>query len=122
MLDDRNAIIKKFKSAVTDSGSEVRRAPDKEGVSNLMTIYSAFTQKTDEEIEREFSGRGYGDFKTAVGETVADALAPVKARFDALMADRAYLESCYTDGAKRALAISQRTVDKVYKKLGLTIK
>lgn len=121
VLDPREVIIKKFKSAVTDSGSGVYRAPDKEGVANLMTIYSAFTGKTDEQITAEFEGRGYGDFKLAVGETVADALAPVKAEFDRLIADRAYLAQCYTAGAEKAMRISKRTRDKIYKKMGFTV-
>ena len=121
VLDPRDTIIKKFKGAVTDSGSGIYRGEGKEGIANLMTIYSAFTKKSDEEIVREFDGKGYGDFKVAVGETVADTLAPVRAEFDRLMADKAYLESCYTEGAQKAMHFSQRTRDKVYKKMGFTL-
>ena len=121
VLDSRDTIIKKFKSAVTDSGSGICRGEGKEGITNLMTIYSAFTKKSDDEIVREFEGKGYGDFKVAVGETVADTLAPVKAEFDRLMADRAYLEQCYTDGVRQAMKFSQRTRDKVYKKMGFSL-
>jgi len=121
VLDPRDTIIKKFKSAVTDSGSGIYRADDKAGISNLMTIYSAFTGKSDEEIVAEFEGKGYGDFKAAVGETVADAVAPVQNRFNELMADKAYLEKCYTEGAEKAMRISRRTRDKVYKKMGFTL-
>ena len=71
-----------------------------------------------EEIQNEFSGKGYGDFKVAVGEAVAEHLRPVRERFDALMKDKAYLEDCYQKGAQQALAISQRVLDKVYKKVG----
>lgn len=120
ILDPRDVIIKKFKRAVTDSGCEVRRADDKEGVSNLMTIYSAFTGKTDGEIEREFAGRGYGDFKLAVGETCADALAPVQAEFARLVADKAYLEDVMYNGAQEAAKNAARTMSKVRRKIGFT--
>lgn len=118
VMDPRDVIIRKFKRAVTDSGSEVHRAPDKDGINNLMTIYAAFTGKTDEEIEREFCGKGYGDFKLAVGETVADALAPVQERFAKLRADKAYLEEVMKDGAERASRRARRTLSKVYRKVG----
>ncbi|MBP0981272.1 MAG: tryptophan--tRNA ligase [Oscillospiraceae bacterium] len=118
VLDPRDTVIKKFKSAVTDSGSGIYRGEGKEGIGNLMTIYSAFTGKSDEEIVREFEGKGYGDFKLAVGETVADILTPVRERFDELIADKAYLEQCYTEGLQMAMRFSGRTRDKIYKKLG----
>lgn len=121
VLDTKDTVIKKFKSAVTDSGSEICRGEGKQGISNLMTIYGAFTGKGDEEIMREFDGKGYGDFKVAVGETVADALSPVRNRFDEIMADRAYLDSCFAGGAENAMRISRRTRDKVYKKLGFPV-
>ncbi|MBR5043811.1 MAG: tryptophan--tRNA ligase, partial [Clostridia bacterium] len=82
ILDPRDEILRKFKRAVTDSGAEVRFSPDKPGVSNLMTIYSCFSGKSFAEIEAEFAGKGYGDFKLAVGEVTADALAPVQAEFN----------------------------------------
>lgn len=118
ILDDRDTIIRKFKRAVTDSGSEVRFGDDKPGVSNLMTIYSCFTGKTVEEIEREFAGRGYGDFKLAVGEVTADALAPVQARYNELLADKALLEAQMKRGAEEASWYARRTLAKVQKKLG----
>ncbi|MBR6736438.1 MAG: tryptophan--tRNA ligase [Oscillospiraceae bacterium] len=118
ILDPKDTVIKKFKSAVTDSGSGIYRAEGKEGIGNLMTIYSAFTGKNDEEIMREFDGMGYGQFKVAVGETVADALAPTRERFEQLMADKAYLKSCWEKGAEDAFRFSKRTLDKVYKKMG----
>ena len=121
VLDERNTIIKKFKSAVTDSGSGIYRAEDKLGISNLMTIYSAVTGKNDEEIMREFENAGYGDFKLAVGETVADTLSPIKARFDEIIADKAYLKEVYTEGAKKAMKRSIKTLSKVYKKVGFGI-
>ena len=118
ILDDKDTIIRKFKRAVTDSGSEIRFAEDKPGVSNLMTIYSCFTGKDYAEIEREFEGLGYGDFKLAVGEATADALAPVQARFKELMADKAGLEAQMKKGAEEASYYARRTLSKIQKKLG----
>ena len=83
-----------------------------------MSIYSAVTGKSFDEIQQEFAGRGYGDFKMAVGEAVAEELRPIREEYDRLMADKGYLESCYREGAEKARAISQRTLDKVYKKIG----
>lgn len=118
ILDDRDTMIRKFKRAVTDSGSEVCYSPDKPGVSNLMTIYSCFTGKSMEEIEREFDGKGYGDFKAAVGEVTADALAPVQEKFHALLADKSVLEAQMKKGAEEASWYARRTLSKVQKKLG----
>ena len=118
ILDEPDVIIRKFKRAVTDSGTEVRYAEDKPGVSNLMTIYSCATGKDNAAIEREFEGKGYGDFKLAVGEAVADWLKPVREEFARLMADKAYLKECYTNGAKAALSISGKIVSKAYHKVG----
>ena len=118
ILDDKDTIIRKFKRAVTDSDSQVRYADGKDGINNLMTIYSAVTGKTYEEIEKEFDGQGYGDFKLAVGEAVADNLQPVRDNFARLMQDKEYLKKCYTEGAQKALSISQKVVSKVYRKVG----
>ncbi len=119
ILDDRDTMIRKFKRAVTDSGAEVRFDPaEKPGVSNLMTIYSCFTGKTMEEIEREFDGLGYGEFKLAVGEATADALTPVQERFYALLADKSALEAQMKKGAEEASWYARRTLSKVQKKLG----
>ncbi len=122
VLDSKDTIIKKVKSAVTDSEGGVYRADHKAGVNNLMTIYSAFTGKTDEEIVAEFAGKGYGDFKLAVGETIADNFAPIKEEFDRLMADKAYLEECYKKGAQAADYRARKTLNKVYKKIGFIAK
>ena len=118
ILDDRDTIIRKFKRAVTDSDTCVRYAEGKDGINNLMTIYSCFTNKTFEEIEREFEGRGYGDFKLAVGEVCADALAPVQARFKDILSDKAGLEAQMKKGAEEASYYARRTLGKVQKKLG----
>lgn len=118
ILDDKDTIIRKFKRAVTDSDSEVRYAEGKDGINNLMTIYSAVTGKSFAETESEFSGKGYGDFKLAVGEAVADHLEPVRNEFARLINDKAYLRECYIDGAQRAERITQKTLTKVYRKVG----
>ena len=121
ILDDRDAVIRKFKRAVTDSESVVRMSEDKLGISNLISIYSAVTGKTAEEVEREFEGKGYGDFKLAVGETVADALAPIKQRHDEIIKDKKELERLYRNGAERAEYIARRTYLKAMKKIGFVI-
>ena len=118
ILDDKDTIIRKFKRAVTDSDTCVRFADGKDGINNLMTIYSCFTGKDIDEIEREFDGKGYGEFKLAVGETCADALAPVQARFKELAADKALLEAQMRRGAEEASYYARRTLGKVQKKLG----
>ena len=103
---------------MTDSGSEVRYSDDKPGIANLMSIYSCFTGKATDEIEREFDGKGYGDFKVAVGEACADALAPVREEFARLMADKAYLEDVMKNGAADASYCARKTMSKVKRKLG----
>ena len=118
ILDDKDTIIRKFKRAVTDSESEVCYREDKAGINNLMAIYSSITGKSFDEITSEFTGKGYGDFKIAVGETVADSLAPVRDNFNKYINDKAYLKECYTKGAEMALKISSRNVSKVYHKIG----
>lgn len=118
ILDSEDTIIKKFKRAVTDSDMEVAYREGKDGINNLMTIYSAVTGKNYPEIEREFQGKGYGDFKVAVGQAVADHLRPVRENFERFYADKAYLKEVYTAGAERALRLSGRTLEKVYKKVG----
>ena len=120
LLDDTDTIIRKFKRAVTDSESEVRYAEEKPGISNLMDIYSAVTGKTYEEIEKEFAGKGYGDFKLAVGETVADHLKPLQERYELLMKDKAYIESMIKQNDEKAAYYANKTLRKVQKKVGLT--
>ena len=125
LLDKPEDIARKFKRAVTDSDTEycVRYAPaEKPGVANLMSIYSSVTGKSFEEIEREFDGKGYGVFKPAVGEAVIEHLRPVREEAERIIADKAYLESVYTEGAKKAQYIARKTLRKVYKKVGLVEK
>ncbi len=118
MADDPDTILRKFKRAVTDSESQVRYAPGKDGVNNLMEIYACLTGKTMEEIEKEFENKGYGEFKPAVAEVVIDALVPIQKRFRELMEDKEYLEKCYTENAEKARHIAQKTLYKVMRKIG----
>lgn len=118
ILDKKDDIIRKFKRAVTDSDTVVRFADGKDGINNLMNVYSCFTGKTHAEIESEFDGHGYGDFKLAVGETVADALAPIQAEHARLMNDKAYLEDIMKTGADEATRRATKTLRKVYRKVG----
>ena len=120
MTDDKDTIVRKFKRAVTDSDGVVRFDREaKPGVSNLMCIYSTFTGKSNDEIAAEFEGKGYGDFKMAVAEVTADALAPVQAEYGKILADKAYVDGVLRDGAERAARLANRTVSKVYRKVGL---
>ena len=118
ILDDKDTIIRKCKRAVTDSEAEVCFREGKDGINNLMTIYSCATGKDFKAIEAEFAGKGYGDFKLAVGEAVADHLEPIRTEFAKLSADKAYLKQCYTEGAEKALRYSSRIVSKVFHKVG----
>jgi len=118
IVEERDSIIKKFKSAVTDSDNTIKFSDDKPGISNLLSIYSAITGCSIEDAEKKFDGFGYGDFKLAVGETVADELAPLKARYDELMKDKAYLEKVYTESAKTANYLANKMLFKVQKKIG----
>ena len=118
LTDDRDTILRKFKRAVTDSGNEIRAAAEKPGVTNLLNIYCAFCGCSVEEAEREFEGKGYGELKLAVGETVADALAPVQAEKNRLLSDKTYLGEVLKSGADRAFKAARRTMSKVYRKVG----
>ncbi|MCI9378060.1 MAG: tryptophan--tRNA ligase [Eubacterium sp.] len=120
LLDDRDSILRKFKRAVTDSGSEVRYAEDKPGISNLIEIYGCVTGKGRVSVEQEFEGRGYGEFKMAVGEAVADHLGPIQARYQELMADKAYLDAMIKQNDEKAQGYAVKTLRKVQKKIGLT--
>lgn len=122
LLDDPDTIMRKFKRAVTDSDNTIKASPEKPGVTNLLSIYSAVTNKTIEESEREFEGMGYGDFKAAVGEAVVSALKPLQTEFDRLSKDKAYVESVYKKGAEIANYLSNKTLRKVYKKVGFVAK
>ena len=119
LMDKPEDIMRKFKRAVTDCETAVRYdQQNKPGISNLLTIYCAATGKTMVEAEAEFADQGYGVFKPAVGEAVVELLRPIQEEANRLMADKAYLESVYQKGAERASALANRTLRKVYKKVG----
>ena len=118
LLDPPEVIMKKFKRAITDSEACVRYGEGKDGINNLMDIYGAVTGLSHEQIEKDFDGKGYGDFKVAVGEAVVEALRPIKTEYEKLIADKAYLESCYRKADEIALKISSRTLAKAKKKIG----
>jgi tryptophanyl-tRNA synthetase len=125
LMDSPDEIARKFKRAVTDSDTEncVRYAPDeKPGVANLMSIYSSVTGKTFDQIEQEFEGKGYGVFKPTVGDAVIETLRPIRENAERMMADKAYLQQVYTDGAQKASYIARKTLRKVYKRVGFVEK
>lgn len=121
LMEKPEDIMRKFKRAVTDSDTQrcVRYAPqEKPGVSNMLQIYASVTGKTYAELEAEFEGKGYGAFKPAVGEAVVEALRPIREETERLLADKAYLEGVYKAGADKAEYIANKTLRKVYKKIG----
>lgn len=118
ILDDKDTIMRKFKKAVTDSDGEIAYKDEKPGIKNLINIYSSVTGKTPEDVVKEFSDCGYGTFKQAVGEVVADELAPIRQRYEDLSKNKDYIEKIYTQGAKNASVLANRTLRKVKKKVG----
>ena len=123
LMDKPEDIMRLFKRAITDCESEVRYDPEKKkGISNLMTIYSAATGRSFAEIEQEFAGRGYGDFKKAVGESVVELLRPIREEATRLLADKAYLQKVCQEGAEKASYIAEKTLRKVYKKIGFVAR
>ena len=119
LLDTPDSIMKKFKRAVTDSLGSIKYCDEQPGVANLISIYSAVTHKSPEEIEKEFEGKGYGDFKMTVGEAVVEELKPFHAEYQRIRADKAYLNDVMQDGADKAARNAARTLRKVYHKVGL---
>ncbi len=119
LTDDRDTVIRKFKRAVTDSDGQIIYDPEKKpGVSNLLSIYSVFSDKSIDDVVKEFSDRGYGDFKLAVAETVADKLAPIQAEQEKLLKDKEYLDGVLKKGRDIAAYTANKTLNKVYKKIG----
>ena len=118
LMDDPDAIVRKFKRAVTDSGKEILYTDDKPGIKNLLDIYCTITQKTVEEAVKEFDGKGYGEFKLAVGEVVADHLRPVQERFGQLSKDKAFIDGIIKDNAEKANYFATKTLRKVQRKVG----
>ena len=125
VMDTPETIMRQFKRAITDSDTENCVRFDREnkpGVSNLMSIYSSCTGKSFEEIEAEFAGCGYGKFKPAVGEAVVETLRPIREEATRIMKDKAYLEQVYRDGAEKASYVAEKTLRKVYKKVGFVAR
>ncbi len=123
LMDKPEDIMRKFKRAVTDCEAAVKfDKENKPGISNLLAIYCTATGKTIEEAEAEFEGQGYGIFKPAVGEAVVELLRPVREEATRLMGDKAYLESIYKEGAERASWLAEKTLRKVYKKVGFVAR
>ena len=118
ILDKPEDIMRKFKRAVTDSDSKVCVGDGKDGINNLITIYSAVTGRTPEEITAEFEGKGYGDFKAAVGEAVIEELRPIRERYERIISDKGELDRIYKEGAEKASRIAYKTLSKVMKKVG----
>lgn len=118
LMDKPEDIMRKFKRAVTDSDGRIVRGEGKEGISNLITIYALATGKTPEEVEAEFAGKGYAEFKPAVGEAVVEMLRPVREKTEDLLRNKDYLQQVYTEGAQRASYMARKTLDKVYRKVG----
>jgi tryptophanyl-tRNA synthetase len=119
VLDEPETLHRKIRSAVTDSGTEVRRGPDKEGIANLIEIMSAVRDIAPEEVEREFDGSGYGDFKSAVADEVVSYLAPVRERYGGLRGDEEALERTLAAGADKARAIASDTLADVRERMGV---
>ncbi len=118
LLDEPDTIRKKFRSAVTDSGSEVRRADDKPGVTNLIDILSALTGEPPDAIESRYDGAGYGQFKTDVGDAVVEAIEPIQTRFRSLRSDPAELQRLLARGAEKARKASEPTLEAMYERMG----
>jgi tryptophanyl-tRNA synthetase len=120
MLDEPDVLRKKIKSAVTDSGREVRRGPGKEGIENLISIMSVATGETQDAIEASYDGKGYGDFKSDVAEAVIELVSPIQARYTELRADQAELQRLLALGAEKARASSAPTLAQMYERMGFT--
>lgn len=118
LLDDPDTVMRKFRRAVTDSDNRIIMSPDKPGISNLITIYSVFSGISVAETEKKFEGVSYAEFKTEVGEAVVNRLAPVRQRYNELIADKAYLNKVMKEGAEKASYIASKTLSKVYRKVG----
>ena len=124
MMDDFSVIAKKIKSAVTDSEAVIEYRPDddaKAGVNNLLSIMAVMTGSTPEQVAKDFEGQGYGTFKAAVADAVVEGIRPIRAEYDRIIKDKAYLQDIYRSGAESAHRMASRTLKKVYKKVGFVI-
>ena len=122
LMDDPDTVVRKCKRAVTDSGSEVRYSEQKPGISNLLEIYSGCLGKSMEEAEKDFAGKGYGDFKMGVAEAVISVLKPLQEEYNRLQKEKDYIDSLIKENDEKAAYFANKTLRKVKKKLGLTEK
>ena len=118
LMDDKDTIIRKFKRAVTDSDNSIIYSEDKPGIRNLIDIYTSVTDMSVKEVEKEFDGRGYGDFKIAVGEAVAEKLRPIQEKFNDLSSNKDYIDGIIKNNAEKANYYSLKTLRKVQRKVG----
>ena len=118
LMDDKDTIMRKFKRAVTDLEAQVRYREEQPGIRNLIDIYSACTGKTPQEVEKEFDGKGYGDFKMAVGEAVIAQLAPMQEKYQEIIGEKSYLDGIMKENAEKAAYFANKTLRKVQKKIG----
>lgn len=122
VIDEPDAIMRKFKRAVTDSDNKIIMSPEKPGISNLLTIYSAMTDKSIDKCVEEFDGVGYGDFKLRVGESVVEKLRPIREKYTDLLKNKDYLTAVTKEGAEKASYLARKTLSKVYRKIGFVPK
>ncbi|MAV64992.1 MAG: tryptophan--tRNA ligase [Candidatus Marinimicrobia bacterium] len=122
LIDDEDTIIRKIKRAVTDSGSEIVFSDDKPGLKNLITIYSCYSGFTPQDIEDKYAGKMYSDFKKDLGELISESLKPIRDRYNEIICDKEYLNKILLEGAQKAAYVAQKTISKVYRKVGLIKK
>lgn len=120
LMDDADTVVRKCKRAVTDSGNEIRYSEDKPGISNLLDIYSGCTNKSVEEAEKEFDGKGYGDFKLAVAEAINSVLGPIHMEYERIIKDKNYLDGIIKENDSQAMYFANKTLRKARKKIGFT--
>ena len=122
LLDDEDTIIRKIKRAVTDSGSEIVFSDDKPGLKNLITIYSSYSGISPKDIEKQYVGKMYSDFKEDLGQLISDSLKPVRTKYNEIISDKDYLNKVLSEGAEKASYLARKTLSKVYRKIGLIKK
>jgi len=122
LIDDEDTIIRKIKRAVTDSGSEIVFSEDRPGLKNLITIYSCYSDLSPQDIEDKYVGKMYSDFKRDLGELIAESLKPIRKKYLEIISEKEYLNKILSDGAERASCLAQKTISKVYRKIGLIKK
>ena len=122
LIDDEDTIIRKIKRAVTDSGSEIVFSDDKPGLKNLITIYSCYSGLSPVHIQDKYVGKMYSDFKKDLGELIAESLKPIREKYNEIISEKDYLNKILLEGAQKASYLAQKTVSKVYRKIGLIKK